>query len=77
MHLNKTVVMRLAFAFDCPECGAENFIDSVPHEFSHDEVEDFKEETGERPEMGDWVTFPETVECCKCHAEFEATNLND
>jgi hypothetical protein len=74
MANEKTVDVRLAFAFDCPECGAENFVRSVLHEFSPDEQTEMAEDLGERPQTGGWVTHPEQVACARCGVEFRAVN---
>jgi transcription elongation factor Elf1 len=71
---NKSVEVRLAFAFDCPECGQENFARSVFHEFSQDEQAEMADELGERPQTGKWITNPEHVICSKCGSQFIALN---
>jgi hypothetical protein len=70
----KTVEVRLAFAFDCPFCGQENFVNSVLHEFTPEEQSEAQEELGEKPQTGSWVTHPEQVTCCHCHSEMRAVN---
>jgi predicted RNA-binding Zn-ribbon protein involved in translation (DUF1610 family) len=70
----KTVEVQLAFLFTCPECGKENFVKSVFHEFDPDEQRELTEELGERPETGGWVTHPECVACPACGSEFRAIN---
>ncbi len=71
---DQTVEIRLAFAFDCPRCGAENFARSVLHEFSPDEQAEMAEDLGEKPQTGSWVTHPEQVKCQRCGGEFRAVN---
>jgi transcription elongation factor Elf1 len=70
----QTVEVRLAFAFDCPNCGKENFVSSVMHEFTREEQEEMTPELGERPQTGKWVTHPERVTCQACNHEFVALN---
>jgi transcription elongation factor Elf1 len=74
MPNEKTVEVRLAFSFDCPECGQENFVRSVLHEFSPDEQRELAEDIGEKPQTGSWITHPEQVICGNCKAEFRAIN---
>lgn len=74
MNPEKTVDVRLAFAYDCAQCGRENFVHSVLHEFSPDEQADMAEELGEKPQTGSWITHPEHVKCGFCGAEFRAVN---
>jgi transcription elongation factor Elf1 len=70
----KIVEVSLAFVFNCPECGQENFVRSVMHEFNPNEQEEMAEELGEKPQTGSWVTHPEHVACSRCHFEFRAVN---
>lgn len=70
----KTVEVSLAFVFNCADCGEENFVRSVLHEFSPAEQAEMAEELGERPQTGGWVTHPEHVKCERCGAEFRAVN---
>jgi hypothetical protein len=70
----KTVEVRLAFAFDCPACGQENFVRSELHEFTPDEQKEMAQELGEKPQTGSWITHPQSVTCCHCNAEFRAVN---
>ena len=68
------VEVRLAFAFNCAQCGQENFVNSVMHEFGPDEQAEMAEDLGEKPQTGNWITHPEHVKCCRCGAEFRAVN---
>jgi rubredoxin len=70
----KTVEVRLAFSFECPDCGAETFVNSVLHEFGPDEQAELTEELGERPETGGWITHPDQVTCHRCRHEYKAVN---
>jgi rubredoxin len=74
MQTTRRVEIKLAFSFHCPECGEENFVNSVLHEFTPEERADMEEQTGESPETGYWVTHPEQVKCRRCAAEFIAYN---
>lgn len=67
-----TVEMHPAYVYDCSECGRENFVRAVVHEFSAEDLQELKEEQGvESCETGDFVTIPETVTCDHCDCEFE------
>jgi len=70
----KTVEVQLAFSFQCPECGRENFVRSVMHEFTPDEQKEMAEDLGEKPQTGHWLTHPEHVLCGKCGSQFVAIN---
>jgi transcription elongation factor Elf1 len=72
--MKNTVVVRLAFSFNCKSCGHENFVKSVFYEFSPEEQSDMAEELGERPQTGQWLTHPKEVSCQECEAEFRAIN---
>lgn len=74
MNPPKTVEVRLAFAFTCPECGHESFVHSVLHEFSPEEQAEMSEDLGERPQTGSWITHPENVACQACGLELRAVN---
>ena len=74
MTPDKTVEVRLAFAFDCAQCGRENFVKSVLHEFSPAEQAEMAEDLGEKPQTGKWITHPEHVVCSNCGAGFRAIN---
>jgi hypothetical protein len=70
----KTVEVRLAFAFTCPDCCNETFVHSVLHEFTPEEQADMAEDLGERPQTGSWITHPEQVVCSHCGVELRAVN---
>jgi hypothetical protein len=74
MNNTETVEVSLAFAFKCKECGQDNFVHSVLHEFAPEEQAEAAEELGEAPQTGAWVTHPEHVQCANCGAEFIAIN---
>jgi predicted RNA-binding Zn-ribbon protein involved in translation (DUF1610 family) len=74
MEDRKPVEVRLAFAFTCPDCGAENFVKSVLHEFTAQEQEELADDLGEKPQTGSWITHPEEVACSSCGAKLHAFN---
>lgn len=73
----KTVIIHLAFAFECPDCGQQTFVESVIREFNEEDKPDAEEDLGEVPRTGDWVTHPETVMCGSCGEEFRALNQGE
>ena len=68
------VEMHLAYAWDCENCGAENFERAVVHEFSPDERAELQE-LGEEPVTGNWMTHPDHVTCRQCGAGFAAKHF--
>lgn len=77
MEAAKTVELRTAYAFDCEECGTENFVRATVHEFSPEETDELREEHGVEGETGDWVSVPETVTCRKCGCEFRTQDMHE
>jgi hypothetical protein len=74
----KTVVLRPAYAWDCEECGRENFERGVVPEFSAEDLTSLREEHGvESWELGDFVMMPEMVTCGHCGARFASMHLKD
>ena len=72
------VVLRPAYAWDCPDCGRENFCRGMIPDLPEDELEALRKEQGIEPwEEGDFVMMPEQVQCQHCHAVFDATHLKD
>lgn len=68
----KTVVLRTAYAFDCEDCGRENFGRSLALECSPEEEEELRLNHGIDPwDTGNWVQRPDKVTCQFCGAEFE------
>ena len=72
----KTVELRTAYAFDCEECGRENFVRAVVHEFSVEERTEMMEMFGEDQVDGEFVSVPETVQCSFCGCEFEPEGID-
>ena len=74
----KTVELRTAYAFDCDQCGRENFVRAVVHELSEDEKHEMAVEHGEfGQQQGQWVTIPPVVKCCFCGACFSTADFRD
>lgn len=76
--MKKTVELRPAYAWDCDECGRENFARAVVPELSPDELEELRSEHGIDPwDAGDFVTMPSRVECTYCGAVFAPKHMHD
>lgn len=71
MNSARTIELHTAYAFDCDECGHENFVRAVVHEFSPEEKEEMQEEFGESGATGDFVSIPSIVRCSHCGCEFK------
>lgn len=67
----KEVELHLAYAWDCDECGRENFERAIIAEFSPEEWDEMRAE-GIDPRTGNWVTNPDEVTCRACGAVFKA-----
>ena len=65
------VPLRPAWAWDCPECGKQNFSAAVVMELTAQERQESLRESGWQEEEGDFLTEPETVGCGHCGAQFE------
>ena len=70
----RTVEVALAFVYICPDCGRENFVRSVLHEFTREEQLEYQKELGQTPQTGSWATHPDQVVCENCGADFRAIN---
>lgn len=77
MKAIKSVELRTAYAFDCEECGTENFVRATVHEFSPEETEELRDEHGVEGVTGDFVTVPPILRCSNCGTEFKAAGSID
>ena len=72
-----TVEVRPAYAWDCNECGHENYERAIVYEFSPEELADT---TGElSPEgavTGEWISHPDEVKCRACGREYTVIDMN-
>ncbi|RIK84349.1 MAG: hypothetical protein DCC68_01320 [Planctomycetota bacterium] len=72
------VTLRPAYAWDCEECGRENFSRSLIPEFSEEDLQELRDEHGVQPwETGAFVSMPESVKCPHCGAVFGTRHLKD
>jgi hypothetical protein len=70
------VEMRIAYVWDCENCGTENFERAVVYEFSPEEIADaIADGDSELAQTGNWMTHPNHVKCRKCSAEFAAKHF--
>jgi hypothetical protein len=74
MLKERQVEIRLAYAWDCEDCGRENFERAVVYELSPDERRELLEQ-GDSPETGNWLVPPERVKCHHCGSEFETKHF--
>ncbi len=76
--LHELVETRPAFAWDCPNCGAENFARAVVCELSEEEMRELRDEHGVQPwETGNFLVKPESVSCHSCKESFLTSNYED
>jgi len=73
----QSIELRNAFAFDCEDCGRENFVRSVVCEMSQEDREQLDMQNGFEFTNGQWVTAPEFVQCSFCKSEFRANDSED
>lgn len=74
----RTSVLRPAYAWDCDECGHENFARGIVPDFSDEDFAEMLNEHGIQPwEAGAFVQMPETVKCAFCGTEFTAIHIKD
>lgn len=72
------VELRPAYAWDCEDCGTENFTRGMVPEFSPDDLEELRDEHGIQPwETGAFVAMPEAVKCNACGAVFSTQHIKD
>ncbi len=64
----KTTLLRPAYAWDCPQCGVENFVRSVTAEMAPETEQALRDDRGIQPwHQGVWERAPPTqVRCRAC-----------
>lgn len=73
------IPLQLAYVWDCPHCGHENFQRAVVADISADELHDVAVAMGEIEEWQElpeglgahWQTHPDTVHCRRCETQYE------
>lgn len=74
--LENSVELHLAFSWDCPNCGREQFTRGVQPEFSPEDLERIRVEKGVDPELcGSFLMQPEKVCCAECEQWFEVEGM--
>ena len=77
MNKRPTVELRPAFAWDCPECGREQFARAVVPEFSPEDLEELRTDHGVQPwETGEFLLPPGEVTCPHCDTSFSTVAFN-
>jgi hypothetical protein len=74
---NEEVELHPAYRWDCPECGKQSYVDSVPAELTDDERKSLQEFMGVEPSDGEefsvvgmLTTAPTDVTCSACGKVF-------
>jgi hypothetical protein len=72
------VTLRPAYAWDCEECGRENFVNGLIPCFSDEELAELRDERGIEPEAeGAFIAMPKSVVCAHCDTEFPTVHYKD
>jgi DNA-directed RNA polymerase subunit RPC12/RpoP len=72
----RSIPLRLAYAWDCPDCGREVFERGIVPEMAPEDLAKLREEHGVEPWMeGDFLLAPEEVKCPHCGSRFSVANL--
>ena len=72
------VVLNPAYSWDCPDCGAENFVRGIIPEMSEIEYKVTKADLGIEPgDDGEIMLMPEEVTCCDCGGTFPTTHYGE
>lgn len=70
--------LRPAYAWDCDNCGIENFCRGIIPEMSQEDLNQLREEHGVQPwETGGFVMAPTTVTCKSCGSDYITTHYSD
>lgn len=73
-----TIELRPAFAWDCGECGRENFERGIVMEQDAESLATLREEWGVPEDVsGDFVTTPKVVKCKYCSTEFKVAHFRE
>jgi hypothetical protein len=72
----KQIILEPAFYWACPDCNADNFERSIP--VDEQTMQNIKKQEGfyefessPYDNSEGWITYPDTVTCKNCNAEFE------
>jgi hypothetical protein len=73
-----SVELRPAYAWDCDECGRENFSNGIVAELSNEERDELRIEHGlEEATTGDWMMMPKQVTCVYCGSTFSVLHFHE
>jgi len=76
--MSKQAEMHPAYAWDCDDCGAENFNRAIVPEMSDDDLKELRDDHGVQPwEAGQFMMMPTEVTCAKCGATFATAHMLD
>lgn len=68
----KKAELKVAYVYDCDECGTENFVRSVVYEFDDETAGEMKVDYGiEDWEEGEWCSIPDEVQCKFCKTKYK------
>lgn len=75
---DEAVELRLAYEWDCPECGRQQFHRGMVFDGPPEEKEEIREELGVQPwEEGTLMTSPDYVTCKDCGETFKANDFGE
>jgi hypothetical protein len=69
------ITLERVYAFTCPVCGAKNNVSGVPVELNEEELDQYEEEVGERPQPGDIKSSPDYADCEACKTTFAVRDV--
>lgn len=74
----REVELRPAYAWDCEECGRQNFANGICPDLSEEDVQELRDDHGIQPwEVGTWQMMPTVVKCEHCGSEFKTLHYGD
>lgn len=76
LHRDARVELRLAFAWDCPECGREQFARAIVPEMSPENIAELRDDHGIAAwDEGLFCHSPPEVTCAFCGLVFAADDF--
>jgi rubredoxin len=74
----RSIPLRLAYTWDCPDCGREVFERGIVPEMAPEDLAKMREEHGVEPWMeGEFLLAPDEVKCPHCKSRFSVLNSRD
>lgn len=71
------VELRPAYAWDCDQCGRENFVNGIVITQTCLDQGSCEDAGVDEDESGDWMLMPDRVMCSECRAEFETQHFHE